>query len=65
MHPALREAIKQLGNGWVVVKKRDHYFLHHNGQRVACIGNNSSKVAEYHVKKSLHTLQRYIEGLHD
>jgi len=43
VHPLIRETIKQLDDGWEVVKKRDHYFLHHNGRRVVCIGNNSSK----------------------
>jgi len=63
VHPTLREAIKQLGSGWAVVKKRDHYFLHHKGRRVACIGNNASKASEHQAKKSLHTLQRYMENI--
>ena len=63
IHPTLREAIKSLSDEWQVVKKRDHYFLHHNGRRVACVGNNASKVSDYHVKKSLHALQRYTESM--
>ena len=63
VHPLLRDAIKQLGADWEVVKKREHYFLHHNGRRVACIGNNSSKTNDYHAKKSLHTLQRYMGNI--
>lgn len=63
VHPLLRDAIKQLGGGWAVVKKRDHYFLHHNGRRVICIGNNSSKINDYQAKKSLHSLQRYMENV--
>lgn len=64
VHPMLREAIKALPSDWQVVKKRDHYFLHHNGRRVACIGSNSSKVSDHKAKKSLHTLQRYMENQH-
>ena len=63
VHSLLKEAIKQLPEGWEVVKKRDHYFLHHNGRRVVCIGNNSSKISDYHAKKSLHSLQRYMENV--
>jgi hypothetical protein len=63
VHPLLKEAIKQLPEGWAVVKKRDHYFLHHNGRRVICIGNNSSKINDYQAKKSLHSLQRYMENV--
>jgi hypothetical protein len=62
VHPLIRETIKQLDDGWEVVKKRDHYFLHHNGRRVVCIGNNSSKPNDYQAKKTLHSLQRYMEN---
>jgi hypothetical protein len=63
IHPTLRNVIKELPTEWEVVKKRDHYFLTHNGHRVACVANNASTQDERQAKKSLHTIQRYMRGL--
>ena len=62
VHPLLRSVIKDLPSTWEVVKKKDHYFLNHRGQRVACIANNSSTQSDRQVKKSLHTIQRYMRN---
>lgn len=60
LHPLLQAEIKKLPDTWEVVKKRDHYFLYHEGKRVACVANNSSTQADYQAKKSLHTIRRYM-----
>lgn len=59
IHPLLAAEIKELPETWEVVKKRDHYFLLHEGKRVACVGNNSSTQDDRQAKKSLHTIRRY------
>jgi hypothetical protein len=59
IHPLLAAEIKELPETWEVVKKRDHYFLLHEGKRVACVGNNSSSQDDRQAKKSLHTIRRY------
>jgi hypothetical protein len=62
IHPLLAAEIKELPETWEVVKKRDHYFLLHEGKRVACVGNNSSTPDDRQAKKSLHTIRRYMRG---
>lgn len=59
IHPLLAAEIKELPETWEVVKKRDHYFLLHEGKRVACVGNNSSSQDDRQAKKSLYTIRRY------
>lgn len=63
VHSILREAIKDLPDTWEVVKKKDHYFLHHRGRRVACVANNASTQDDRQAKKSLHTIRRYMREL--
>lgn len=65
IHPLLAAEIKTLPETWEVVKKRDHYFLLHEGKRVACVGNNSSSQDDRQAKKSLHTIRRYRKNEHD
>jgi hypothetical protein len=59
IHPVLRDELKELPDTWEVVKKKDHYFLLHQGRRVACVANNASTQNDQQAKKSLHTIRRY------
>jgi hypothetical protein len=59
IHPVLRDELKELPDTWEVVKKKDHYFLLHQGRRVACVAGNASTQNDRQAKKSLHTIRRY------
>lgn len=39
----VKAEIKKLQLPWVIVSKRDHYFLKVKGQQQICIGKNSSR----------------------
>lgn len=54
----VKAEIKKLQLPWVIVSKRDHYFLKVKGQPQICIGKNSSrqnlfldKLSERKIKK--------------
>lgn len=64
VHPMLRDKIKDLPDTWEVIKKRDHYFLLHEGKRVACVGNNSSGCDDKRLKRNLHTIEKYMEKIY-
>jgi len=40
--PTLRKFIKKMPCPYEVRSSKSHYFLYINGERVCCIGNNSS-----------------------
>jgi hypothetical protein len=39
----VKAEIKKLQLPWVIISKRDHYFLKVKGQQQICIGKNSSR----------------------
>lgn len=54
----IREELASLSVDWTVVKKRDHYFLHVNGERVCCIAGNSSKNNDFLLRRTIEKIRR-------
>lgn len=65
----VRREIAALTRPWMLVKKRNHYFIQIGDHPMICVANNSSKRKDWHIDMSIRRIRKAVankrENTHD